>query len=65
VLFGKYIGENISIKAAGGIKSLQDAQDFMDLGAKRLGTSSVIKLAKSLADTNETTPENSDKANSY
>lgn len=53
VLFGKHIGENISIKAAGGIKSLQDAQDFMDMGAKRLGTSSVIKLVKALSDLSE------------
>ena len=53
VLFRKHIGENISIKAAGGIKSLQDAQDFMDLGAKRLGTSSVIKLVKALSDLSE------------
>lgn len=61
VLFGKHIGENISIKAAGGIKSLQDAQDFLDLGAKRLGTSSVIKLVKSLSDL----PEGTDTTNSY
>ena len=34
------------IKAAGGIRSLQDAEDFLNLGATRLGTSSVIKLIK-------------------
>ncbi len=46
ILFGKHIGKNVKIKAAGGIKSLQDAQDFLDLGASRLGTSSIVKLAK-------------------
>lgn len=36
---------HVKIKAAGGISSLQDAQDFIDLGADRLGTSRVVKLA--------------------
>ncbi len=36
------------VKAAGGIKSLQDAEDFITLGASRLGTSSVIKAVKGL-----------------
>ena len=36
------------VKAAGGIKSLQDAEDFIKLGASRLGTSSVIKAVKGL-----------------
>ena len=34
------------IKAAGGISSLQDAEDFMALGADRLGTSRIVKLVK-------------------
>ena len=34
------------IKAAGGIKSLEDAEKFLKLGAERLGTSRVVKLAK-------------------
>ena len=34
------------IKAAGGIASLADAEDFINLGAKRLGTSRVVKIAK-------------------
>jgi len=35
----------LKIKAAGGISTLQDAQDFLDLGADRLGTSRIVKLA--------------------
>lgn len=45
-LFKKYVGENVKIKAAGGISSLEDAQKFMDLGAQRLGTSRIVKLIK-------------------
>ena len=45
-LFAKYIGPNVRMKAAGGIASLEDAQDFLDLGASRLGTSRIVKAAK-------------------
>ncbi|WHH61107.1 deoxyribose-phosphate aldolase [Petroclostridium sp. X23] len=45
-LFTENIGEHVRIKAAGGIKSLKDAEDFIALGASRLGTSSVIKVLK-------------------
>lgn len=45
-LFAAHIGPNVKIKAAGGIKSLQDAQDFIDLGCSRLGTSSIVKILK-------------------
>lgn len=38
------IGTNVKIKAAGGIKSFEDAQEFVNLGADRLGTSRLIKL---------------------
>ena len=37
------VGEGVKTKAAGGISGLQDAQDFIDLGASRLGTSRVVK----------------------
>ncbi len=37
---------HIQVKAAGGISSLADAQDFLALGATRLGTSRLVKLAK-------------------
>ena len=46
-LFAKYIGQNVRIKAAGGISSLADAEDFIKLGADRLGTSRIVKIAKS------------------
>ena len=46
-LFAKYVGENVKIKAAGGISSLEDAEEFIRLGASRLGTSRIVKLAKS------------------
>ncbi len=45
-LFGKHVGENVRIKAAGGISSLADAEKFLALGADRLGTSRIVKLAK-------------------
>lgn len=46
MLFAAHIGPKVKIKAAGGIKSLQDAQDFIDLGCSRLGTSSIVKILK-------------------
>ncbi len=45
-LFAKHIGPNVKMKAAGGISSLADAEKFLELGASRLGTSRIIKLAK-------------------
>ncbi len=45
-LFSKYISNNVRIKAAGGISSLKDAEEFIKLGASRLGTSRIIKLIK-------------------
>lgn len=45
-LFSENIGPNVKIKAAGGIKSLDDAKKFIELGASRLGTSRIIKLIK-------------------
>ena len=35
----------LKVKAAGGISSIQDAEDFINLGADRLGTSRIVKLA--------------------
>ena len=40
-------GSNLKIKAAGGVKSFEDAEEFINLGADRLGTSRLVKLAKS------------------
>ena len=45
-LFAKYTTNGKKIKAAGGIASLKDAEDFINLGAERLGTSRIVKLAK-------------------
>jgi len=45
-LFKQHVGENVKIKAAGGISSLNDAEEFIRLGADRLGTSRIVKLAK-------------------
>lgn len=45
-LFAKHIASNKKIKAAGGISSLQDAQDFINIGASRLGTSRIVKIIK-------------------
>ncbi|WP_295763753.1 deoxyribose-phosphate aldolase [uncultured Oscillibacter sp.] len=45
-LFAKHVGPNVKIKAAGGIADLKDAEDFIRLGASRLGTSRVVKAVK-------------------
>ena len=45
-LFAAHVGKNVQIKAAGGISSLADAEDFINLGATRLGTSRIVKIAK-------------------
>jgi len=45
-LFAAHIGKRVRMKAAGGIKSLEDAQAFIDLGCSRLGTSSIVKILK-------------------
>ena len=42
------MGPNVKIKAAGGIANLQDAEDFINLGASRLGTSRIVKAVKAL-----------------
>ena len=45
-LFAKHVGKDVKIKAAGGISSFEDAEKFISLGASRLGTSRIVKLAK-------------------
>jgi len=45
-LFAKYVSNGLKIKAAGGIRSFEDAEDFVKLGATRLGTSALVKLMK-------------------
>ena len=48
-LFAKHVAPHVKIKAAGGISSIDDAEKFIALGADRLGTSRLVKIAKGLA----------------
>lgn len=45
-LFAENVAPHVKIKAAGGIASIADAQEFISLGASRLGTSRIIKIVK-------------------
>lgn len=47
-LFAENVGQGVKIKAAGGIATVEDAQQFLALGADRLGTSRIVKLVKSM-----------------
>ena len=47
-LFKKHVAPHVKIKAAGGIANLQDAEDFVALGADRLGTSRIVKAVKAM-----------------
>ena len=47
-LFKAHVAPPVKIKAAGGISSLEDAEKFIELGADRLGTSRIVKIAKGL-----------------
>jgi len=47
-LFAAHVGPDVKIKAAGGIADLQDAEDFLKLGASRLGTSRIVKAVKAM-----------------
>ena len=51
-LFAKHVAPHVKIKAAGGISSLEDAEKFIALGADRLGTSRIVKIAKGLENDN-------------
>lgn len=46
ILFSKYVAPHVKIKAAGGISSIKDAEDFIGLGASRLGTSRIVKIVE-------------------
>lgn len=46
-LFAENVAPHLKIKAAGGIASIKDAEDFINLGASRLGTSRIVKIVKS------------------
>lgn len=47
-LLRRYVGENVLVKAAGGISSIEDAEKMIALGADRLGTSRIVKLVKQM-----------------
>ena len=47
-LFKEHIGPNVKIKAAGGVKSLDDLKAFIDAGCARIGTSSAVNFVKGL-----------------
>lgn len=46
ILFKKYIGDNVKIKAAGGVRTKEDLIAFIEAGCDRIGTSSAIKMLK-------------------
>ena len=52
-LFAEHVSGGTKIKAAGGIASIEDAEEFLTLGASRLGTSRIVKLLKAQGDTSE------------
>lgn len=43
-LFKENIGENVKMKAAGGVKSKEDLEMYIELGCSRIGTSSAVKM---------------------
>ena len=45
-LFKQHIGPNVKIKAAGGVKTVEDLEMFINEGCERIGTSSAINLIK-------------------
>ncbi|MBE6747494.1 MAG: deoxyribose-phosphate aldolase [Ruminococcaceae bacterium] len=45
-LFAQNVAPHLKIKAAGGISSIEDAENFIKLGADRLGTSRIVKIVK-------------------
>ena len=52
-LFAEHVKKPLRIKAAGGIKTLEDAEKFIALGADRLGTSRVVKIIKTEKEKND------------
>lgn len=60
-IFASHVAPDLKIKAAGGIASIEDAEDFIALGASRLGTSRIVKIVKAM----EKGEENDKKDTSY
>ena len=46
VLFKENIGENVKMKASGGVRTKEDVETFAELGCSRIGTSSAVKILK-------------------
>lgn len=49
-LMRTHVGKSVKVKAAGGISSFEDAEEFIRLGAERLGTSRLVKIMKNSPD---------------
>lgn len=49
-LMVKNVGEGVKVKASGGISGLEDADKYVEIGARRLGTSRIVKAVKGLKD---------------
>ncbi|MBR4169225.1 MAG: deoxyribose-phosphate aldolase, partial [Lachnospiraceae bacterium] len=45
-LFKRHIGEDVKIKAAGGIRTIEDLMAFLHAGCDRIGTSAAVSLLK-------------------
>ncbi len=45
-LMKENVDKNVAIKAAGGVKTIEDAENFIKEGATRLGTSSICQVLK-------------------
>ena len=50
LLFKEHIGSSVKIKAAGGIRTREDLEAFIQAGCSRIGTSSTVKLLCSSAE---------------
>lgn len=46
MIFASEVENGLKIKAAGGISTIEDAEEFLNLGASRLGTSKIVNLIK-------------------
>ena len=46
ILFKQHVAPHVKIKAAGGIKTVSDAENFLSLGAERLGTSRIVRIVR-------------------
>ena len=58
-LFAAHVAPHVKINAAGGISSIADAEEFIRLGASRLGTSRIVKLAKAMEKNEEAASDGS------